>query len=320
MAFNVKKYLDSTGVTHLWSKIETELDKKVNSVSATANKGIEIGGTANAPTVGIKLSATAGNALGFDNTDGGLYYAPAAADTYTIEKDETSSQYAAVYQLKKLVGGTGTGVPVGAAINIPKDMVVQSGTVETKTETGAWGAAGTYIHLVLANAANSDLYIPADSLIEYVTSGSQAGDMVVINVSNDHKVTATITDGTVTKAKLALAVQTSLGKADTALQKADIATGSANGTIAVGGDDVAVKGLGSAAYAATSDFDAAGAANTAKSEVIGASTDAKTANTIYGAKAYADDVAGTQAQAAYDAIIALTNTEIDTAIAAATNA
>lgn len=144
--------------------------------------------------------------------------------------------------------------------------------------------------------------------------------MVVINVSNDHRVTATITDGTVTKAKLALEVQTSLGKADTALQKADIATGSANGTISVGGDDVAVKGLGSAAYAATGDFDAAGAADTAKSEVIGASGDAKTANTIYGAKAYADDVAGTQAQAAYDAIIALTNTEIDTAIAAAANA
>ena len=40
-------------------------------------------------------------------------------------------------------------------------------------------------------------------------------------------------------------------KADTALQQADVATGTANGTIAVKGTDVAVKGLGSAAYATT---------------------------------------------------------------------
>lgn len=37
-------------------------------------------------------------------------------------------------------------------------------------------------------------------------------------------------------------------KADTALQKADITSGSANGTISVDGIDVAVKGLGTAAY------------------------------------------------------------------------
>lgn len=52
-------------------------------------------------------------------------------------------------------------------------------------------------------------------------------------------------------------------KADTALQAADITTGTTNGTIAVKGTDVAVKGLGSAAFAETSTFDAAGAANTA---------------------------------------------------------
>lgn len=39
-------------------------------------------------------------------------------------------------------------------------------------------------------------------------------------------------------------------KADTALQKADITSGTSNGTIAVDGTDVAVKGLGSAAYKA----------------------------------------------------------------------
>lgn len=44
--------------------------------------------------------------------------------------------------------------------------------------------------------------------------------------------------------------------------------------------------------------DYASADNTVKSTLIGASGDAKTANTIYGAKAYADDVATTKANAA----------------------
>ena len=53
-------------------------------------------------------------------------------------------------------------------------------------------------------------------------------------------------------------------KADTALQKADIAEGATNGTIAVKGTDVAVHGLKSAAYADTTAFDAAGAATAAE--------------------------------------------------------
>ena len=47
-----------------------------------------------------------------------------------------------------------------------------------------------------------------------------------------------------------------------------LATGSANGTVAFNGADVAVKGLGSAAYTAANAYDAAGSAATAKSEAI----------------------------------------------------
>lgn len=64
-------------------------------------------------------------------------------------------------------------------------------------------------------------------------------------------------------------------KWNAALQAADITVGTANGTIAVKGTDVAVKGLGSAAYAATTAFDAAGSAAQAL-------TDAKThADTLF---------------------------------------
>lgn len=55
--------------------------------------------------------------------------------------------------------------------------------------------------------------------------------------------------------------------ADSALQKADITTGSANGNISVDGTDVAVKGLGTAAYKAEGDF-ATAASVTAINETL----------------------------------------------------
>lgn len=183
-----------------------EAQKKVASVTA-ADNSVTVAGTSTAPTVAAKLSADADNALVLAE-DGLKVVIPAAAE-YSVAKDETAAEgYAATYHLTK------DGVNVGAAINIPKDMVVESGYVIELAEGDIEGfAAGTYIKLILANAAEDELYIPANSLIEYVTSGSTAGDMVVVNVSDDHKVTATITDGTVTLAKLTTEVQTAIGKA-----------------------------------------------------------------------------------------------------------
>ena len=131
---------------------------------------------------------------------------------YTVEKSTESGEYAAIYQLMK------DGVATGAAINIPKDMVVKSGSVVTNPTDEL---QGTYIKLVLANATNDTLYIDVGGLIEYVTSGSAAGDMVVVAIDEKtHKVTASITDGTITKAKLATEVQSDLDKAHEHANKA----------------------------------------------------------------------------------------------------
>lgn len=180
-------------------------DAKVASVSS-GNNGIEIGGTATAPTVSLKLSAKAGNQLGIETGSGeeGLYLSVPAAVAYSLVKDDNAGDYAAVYHL------TADGVNTGAAINIPKDMVVSSGSVVTDP-TGQ--PAGTYIKLVLANADNDEIFINVGDLIEYVTSGSQTGDMIVVNVDSNHQVTATITDGTVTLAKLESSVQTKINQA-----------------------------------------------------------------------------------------------------------
>lgn len=256
-------------------------DGKVASVSAT-DESIVVSGTATAPTVAVQISKEAGNNL-VKKTDGLFVEVPDSA-VYSITKDETSADYAAIYHLTK------DGVNTGVAINIPKHMIVKSGTVEVNPEGQT---AGTYLVLTLANETEDKVYINASSLIEYMTSGSTESDMVVVAVSGDHKITATITDGSITKAKLEAGVQTSLNKADSALQKTDIISGSANGTISVGGSDVEVKGLGTAAYKAVSDFDTAGAAADAKAAVIGTADDASTVDTIKGAKKYADEKAAT---------------------------
>lgn len=203
----VEAYLDN-----LCSDLNTALDGKVDSVSAADNSVTVTGGKS--AQVAVKISQAAGNILSLES-DGLKATAPTAAE-YTIAKATTAEEgFAATYKLMK------DGVQVGASINLIKDMVVSSGQVVTKSESGAWGAAGTYLELTLANATNDKVYVNVGDLIEYVTSGSQTGDMVVISVSSDHKVTATITDGTVTLAKLASAVQTKINNGDAAKTAVD---------------------------------------------------------------------------------------------------
>ena len=254
-------------------------NQKVASVTA-ADNSVTIGGTSTAPTVAVKLNAAADNAIQLTET--GLKVAiPEGAD-YTVALNAlgADADYIQRYELKQ--GPVGSQTTIGQ-INIPKDMVVESGTVVTLSEADEAGhAAGTYIKLTLANADSSEIWIPANSLIEYVTSGSSAGDMVVVDIDAQHRVTATITNGTITKAKLAQSVQDSLDladsalqsigngditkamleqrvqdsldAADTALQESSISEGTANGAITVGSKSVSVHGLGSAAYTASTDY------------------------------------------------------------------
>ena len=98
----------------------------------------------------------------------------------------------------------------------------------------------------------------------YGITNAGAGSLASLTVGGNDVLTtdstlngAKLDAGTVAKTALASGVQTSLGLADSALQAADITTGSANGTIAVKGADVAVKGLGTAAYKADSYFQTA---------------------------------------------------------------
>jgi len=107
------------------------------------------------------------------------YLQEANLPSYTIKKQaEAETGYAHTYQLFEVTGEGASAVEtaVGAKINIPKDMVVQSATVET-VETADVPYEGAqvgdkYIDLVIANADNTHVYIPVNDLVDVYTAGN----------------------------------------------------------------------------------------------------------------------------------------------------
>ena len=276
----------ATGIYKEIADVITLANSKVASVKA-ADKSITVAGTATAPTVKVALSAAEGNALELAADGLKVTIPEVTVPAYSMKKlDTATSGMSASYQLTK------DGAGIGAIIDIPKDMVVESGTVETYIAghlPAGVAEPGTYIVLTLANATSDKLYIPASGLIEHVTGGSSKDDAIQINVTADtHKVTATVKEGSLTKTMLSTEVQGLLGKAGSAVQA--ITTGSTNGTISVDGKDVKVKGLADAAYATVESLNATaeGYANTAKTAIIGnATNDTADSKTIEGVKKYA---------------------------------
>lgn len=148
-----------------------------------------------------------------DYVDKKIAAIPAQTDYTVTITTPTESSVSKRYNIKQVA----TGLDVN--IDIPKDMVVSSGTVETKAEAGAWGPAGTYLVLTLANATSDKVYINVGDLIEYVVGGTATDGIITTTVTIDgtgnHVLTATINDGTITLTKLAEDIQTAIGKAHT---------------------------------------------------------------------------------------------------------
>lgn len=281
---------EATGLYKEIADVLTVANGKVGSVKAT-DTSVVIGGTPTAPTVGVQLSKGEDNALTLEDDGLKVLVPDVTHPEYSVVADKNPGSFSAVYHLTK------DGANVGAAINIPKDMVVSSGSVETyntgNLPTGVT-VAGTYIVLTLANATSDKLYIKVDDLIEYVTGGSGENDAIQINVTSDtHKVSASVKNGSLTLVMLSSAVQASLKKADSAVQS--IAEGTTNGTISVDGTNVAVHGLHDGAYATIKSLNdtAQGYATAVKTELVGADSDEASASTIAGAKKYADSVSAT---------------------------
>lgn len=170
--------------------------------------------------------------------------------------------------------------------NLPEVASADANTIYMVKKTGGSGEQ-QYDEYMLINGAFEKIGDSAVNLSGYATETwvtqqitpvsnkvtANETAIATLNGTGDGSVTKAVNDAktaAVTEAKeyadslagnYATAAQGT--KADSAVQKAQVTSGSANGTIAVQGTDVAVKGLGSAAYAATSAFDAAGKADQA---------------------------------------------------------
>ena len=181
---------------------QASADAKVASVGATANGGIEIGGTKTAPTVGIKLDPAAGNAATLGASGLMVTIPEVTVPVYDIVKDTDSGNYAAIYHLTK------DGVNTGAAINIPKDLFVKEGKV---VDNPAGQPAGKYIELTLQNQANP-IYINVADLVDAYTPGNG----ITISATNE------------VSAKVVAANGLSVGASGIAMA---LASGTANGAM-----------------------------------------------------------------------------------------
>lgn len=303
MAKEQKKFLDQVGVGTLWGKILVELNKKaddsdvegIDSRLTTAEgkiAALEAGtyddtavrglisdnasdidaletrmGTAESDidTVEGKVSTLIGSdenksVRTIANEELAAQLIPAAAD----ESLDTLQEIAAWIQ-----SHPGDASAMNAAITALQSKLTL-GTHEVEGEQVEYANVRAYVENAISalNIGNYALASDLTALAARVTANETA-------IAGIHEfANESVLDG-ITAAKVSAW--------DSALQAADIATGSANGTISVDGSDVAVKGLGTAAYTDATAYDAAGAAN----EV-------------------------------YDAVIALTTAEIESAIAGAT--
>lgn len=178
------------------------------SITDTANGG---------KAIGVAISKDAGNAL--VAVDGGLFVPTVSVPEYAIEKQEIADEgFAASYRLKKTVGNDVS--YVGDTINIAKDMVLKSATLEVVTETDAPYSGAVvgdpYIKMVFNDTDASNLYIPVKGLVDTYT----AGDGIEIV---DNKISVRLADTThgLVAVDGALALTLATRKSDGAMSKED---------------------------------------------------------------------------------------------------
>lgn len=200
------QYLDLLGLQQLWTSAKAKFATKgtlANSGITDGYSSIETGSVV--PIRNLENGILADIITGSDDhkiktqyvtvdAAGGLAttsYVDTKVDAvkvpaYTLTKS-TSTDYAAVYHLQK------DGDNVGEAINIPKDMVVESGKVVwgsyadgTFTPASDKTDATPYVELTLANSSANKIYIAVADLVNEHKAGTG------ISITNNTDGTRTI--------------------------------------------------------------------------------------------------------------------------------
>ena len=296
---NQKKFLDQTGTGYLWGKITAQLNTKaaqsalealsgrVDSLELNGYDDTEIRGLITANSTAIAGKVAQGD---FDTLDGKvstLIGTDASKSVRTIANEELAAQLIpsnaaqALDTLQEIAawiqshpGDAATMNQQITAINNILDGI--GGTGEPATVVACVNAAIAALSIG-DYALASDLTTLAGRVTTLEAASHSHSNKAVLDTITSEKVAAW--DAAETNAKayadgLASNYATAAqgAKADTALQASDITAGATNGTIAVKGTDVAVTGLGTAAFAASTAFDAAGAADGVYAAIVAMSS------------------------------------------------
>lgn len=130
---------------------------------------------------------------------------------YSIVETTVTEGYAKTYSLTK------DGVETGAKINVPKDLVVNAGSVEVVTTAGVpyTGAVvgDKYIDLTLNDAAEDHIYIPVKDLVDAYTGSD--GAKIKVTVNSDNSISAEIKAGAITRTELSNDLQSQINNITT---------------------------------------------------------------------------------------------------------
>ena len=194
--FATKGTLANSGITDGYSSIETGTVVPIRNLENGILADITTGSDNHKlKTTYVSVDSASGLATtSYVDTKVGAVKVPA----YTLTKS-TSTDYAAVYHLQK------DGANVGEAINIPKDMVVESGKV-------VWGSysdgtftpatdkknATPYVELTLANSTANKIYIAVADLVNEHKAGT--GIEITNNTDGTRTIALTATYNTMVNA------------------------------------------------------------------------------------------------------------------------
>ena len=268
---------------YLMSGIETMIESAQNAADA-AQDDVD---TLETLVGTIPQGATATTVVGY--VDEAVADAASDADISLVEAQTPTTGYLKTYELYQ--GGNAAANLVGK-IDIPKDLVVTSGEIVVNP-TGQ--PAGTYLKLTIANQTEP-VYINVADLCDVYTAASGA-TQVQLAISNTNEISATLVAGGVSATELASNAVTTAKIADDAVtaDKVSIAAHSEIQTAAAANGNVAITvtttdGQVSAVSASipANTYDAYGAASGVQTSLVGTSSDPASADTINGAKAYAD--------------------------------
>ena len=281
-------------VTAAKTELQANIDKKANKATTLAGYGIADAYTKDEANTAIAAAVANAHHLKreivsvlpevSEANEDTIYMVPDAGNT------DTAGPNKSVYTEYMLVNGAferiGTS-DVDLSNYFTKDQVTDAistakGEAATDAQTKADAAKAAAIATAAADATTKANAAQAAAITEAGKKADKALEDAKAYSDGLAKNYATAAQG---------------AKADSAVQAADVVSGTANGTISVKGSDVAVKGLGSAAYQNSGAFDASGAAAGALTE----------------AKAYAD----TKKTEAVDAAAADATTKANNALASA---